>query len=169
MEEDKHKQLESYGIKRPEDREKDLALEAELWEKIVEDPEDAERHKEYVGHAIRSGLLKEASRRYGPMVDDSGSYSIEARRQARFYQKQIVNLMFMTPTVKKGKEKNPAIGYILAFFSVMAILVGFLVLEFWYISLAGLFYLVPYIYVKFKQAQKKSERNHTPGSTSSQL
>jgi hypothetical protein len=169
MEDDTLKKLESCGVKSPEEREKDLELEGELWDQVSSDPENAEPHKAYVGHVIRTGLLKEASRRYGPMIEDTEAFSIETRRLARYYQKQIVNLMFMTPTIAPVKGKNPALGYIIAFFAMMAIFLGLIDIHFWYVSVAGLAYLVPYIFMKFKQSREKSEKNQQPGSTSTQL
>lgn len=163
MENDNRTSLDSYGVKSPEEKERDLALENELWEKVLSDMEDEETHKQYVGHVIRNGLLSESSRRYGKVVDDKEKYSINARRLSRFYQKQIVNLLFMKPSVEKTKRKNPTLGYMGVFVSTMVILCGLLSFEFWYLILAGAAYLVPYIYLKFKQSKKLSEKsNSTP-------
>ncbi len=156
METDKEKLLEKYGVKSPEEREKDLLKEKKLWNDLLEKPDVEKYHNDYFAHIVRSGLLKEASRRYGTMVDDKDNYSIETRRLARMFRKQIVNLMFMTPVGAMGKEKNPTLGYVFIFIAVMMIFTGLLALKFWYVALAGLFYLVPYIIIKVSQARKKA-------------
>lgn len=158
--------LQHYGVKSAQEREKDIQIETRLWDEVLEDTENPERHKKYFGHALRSGLLKEGSRRYGPLLEDKVKYSIETRRLARFYQKQIMNILFMKPMPDMPKKKNPTLGYIFAFFSVMTILTGAFEPKLWYLIPAGLFFLVPYIYIKFKQAKEKSNRTRAESISS---
>lgn len=162
MEQNKQKILEKYGVKSPEEKETDLTREKELWEALLLAPEDEQTHKEYVGHVIRYGLLKEASRRYAPMIDDKDKYDIQTRRIARMYWKQIMNMMFMVPSGPAGKVKNPSLGYVATFIAVMAVITGVLAISFsvkyLLITFAGLLYLVPYIIFKVRQAKKKAEK-----------
>ena len=150
----------SYGVKNPEEKSQDISLEAELWSKVEGDPENPDHHKNYAGHIIRSGLLKEGSRRYGPMIEDSEKYSVETRRLARYYQKQIVNLIFMAAPGPGTKKKNPSLGYILAFLSMMVFMTGIFDLNFWYLIPIGLGYLIPYIIVKYQQSRKNTDKSH---------
>lgn len=161
MDQDKSNLLETFGVKSTDDKEHDLAIEKELWDKLELNPEDAEAHKQYVGHVIRSGLLTEASRRYGKIIDDKEKHSIDTRRLSRYYQKQIVNLLFMAPSVEKPKKKNPTLGYLLAFLATMILFGGLLSLEFWYLILIGAAYLVPYIILKVRQFRNLSDKSRS--------
>lgn len=143
-----------FGIKSPEEKQKELDRENVLWKGVLLDPDNEKNHLEYVGHVLRTGLLKEASRRYGPIIEDK-KYSIEARRFARFYQKQIVNLMFMVPKDNLIKKKNPALGYIFVFLIVMVLLTGIMSPDFWILIPIGVVSLGGYMAIKYKQSQKK--------------
>jgi hypothetical protein len=92
----------------PADRSSILAIEEDLWNTMLEKPEEPNGHNAYFSFVTRNNLLKEASRRYGAIVLAKDDYSIDARRQFREYQKNIINLMFMTDprdiTLQKGSS-----------------------------------------------------------------
>ena len=153
----------------PDPKTKSLDLEDQFWAKVLQDPENTGSHKTYVGHILRAGLLREGARRYRPLVDDTEHFSIDARRLARFYQKQIVNVLFMTPSAPRPKPKNPTLGYIFAFIAVMFILTGIFDYHYWYLALAGTVYIVPYIYRKYNQAKDNLSRSKVHGIPTDQL
>jgi hypothetical protein len=140
-------------------RKVDLEKELALWDELVSDLENPERHKAYVGHVFRSGLLKEGSRRYLPLIEDKDAYSVEARRLARHYQRQIVNVMFMVPSQTASAKKNPTLGYIATFIAVMVLITGLLVPKYWFLIFVGIAFLVGYFVVKARQFKEISERD----------
>jgi len=150
--------LSSYGVKSPEEKAQDLATEELLWNAIDQDPENDNHHKAYTGHILRSGLLKEGSRRYGQMVKEKDRYSIEARRFAIYYQKQFVNIMFLTPTHDKETKKSAGLGYFLTFVAMMLLLTALLEPSMWYLGPFGLVYLAVYLTKKYMESKKKREK-----------
>ena len=158
--------LSAYGIKPPQEREQDLAKETELWEKVEAEPENADAHKEYVGHVLRSGLLKEGSRRYGPIIDDKENFSIETRRLARYYQKQIVNLMFMTPSVgvPSAKTSRPTayLWMFVLFIASMAMVTGLLNTDLIWVTGLGVLIIVLFSVLQFQKRRQNKSRGTDP-------
>jgi hypothetical protein len=158
--------LDNYGVNSPEQKAADLEVEAQLWKILGDHPENQEAHKTYVGHVLRTGLLLEASRRYRPMIEDSETFSIETRRLARYYQKQIVNLLFMTPGGPKVERRKPTAEYIITFVAMMFLIIGFLDFDFWYLSVAALCFLAPFIVFKIREHDKIKEQRNKQGPDS---
>ncbi len=150
-----------------EDQQALLAIENDLWEAVLANPEEQEKHNVYFSFVTRNNLLKEGSRRYGAMIEAKDDYSIAARRQFREFQKNIVNLMFITGPREIPEQKRTvfeffgylfipfmiAFGLVMSFYGSLRIrIVGVIMFAIGVISLAAL------LYVKIKIISGKIDR-----------
>jgi len=100
-----------------------LAAEEKLWGALLADLGNEQLHKDYVGFVLKNNLIKQATRRYGPVIEDKEKHSIEARRLARQYQKSLVDLLFFTPKHETIKRSTSLEGFVI-FFVVILFFIG---------------------------------------------
>ena len=124
------------------DRSQVLAIENDLWEQVLENPENPAKHNAYFTFVTRNNLLKEGSRRYGAMVGAKDDYTIEARRQFRQFQKAFVNLMFLGEHREIKEKKRSTAEYIFFFMATMGSIFGFFMLWYPKFRLYGLLSLI---------------------------
>lgn len=101
-----------------------VARETELWGLVVDDMTDEDRHKQYVGFVLKNNLLKQASRRYGAVIEDKERFSIDARRLARQYQQSIVKILFLNPKEKPEPSRLSRLELLLLFTAAILMMGG---------------------------------------------
>jgi len=151
----------------PADRLSILVIEEDLWNTMLENPEEPKGHNAYFSFITRNNLLKEASRRYGAIVSAKDDYSIDARRQFREYQKNIINLMFMTDSRDTTPQKRSGLN-LFAFLAIPVMTVFGFVMIFYESTrpfgvgmfLVGLGALTYLIFVKIKKVSEKIEKGN---------
>ena len=140
-----------------------LAKEEELFKNLMEDLKDESRHKAYIGYILKSGLLSQGTRRYGPLIDDKENFPIEARRLSRIYQRHLVNAMFLT-----AREKSPPspgkkqLGYFLIFITSMMIILGVLAPRYYYVGITGGAICIGYFLIKYFQWTNIQKSRNVP-------
>lgn len=135
--------------------------EERLWQKVLENPADDNLHKAYFSYALHNGFMKEASRRYGLMVNEKDKFTVDERRQFRKYQQTIVNLMFMgSPRdlpPAKGRSADAFIYILAALLIVAGLMVPVLRVAF-FIGIAVIGVMVFFKYRAIKNASKEHQR-----------
>jgi len=141
--------------------------EEAMWENLLKDFADEQRHKEYLGFCIKNNLMLAGSKRYGAYAEDKEAYPIELRRLARQKQQQLASILFLRPRVdpslkRSGSPFGSLSGFEVGglFAMVILLFVGFiwggwalLLVPF---SIAG---LVIYFAQKARHAKEKFEDN----------
>lgn len=147
----------------------DAAREEErLWQAVLAEPDVEERHHEYFRHATRNNLIKEALRRYGPVVEDKDRFPVETRRVFRRHQQALVNLMFMSAPRAAQPPKRNFVLYMGLFVATLAFMGGLFTpgILAKLVALAGLLGLGIGIILLLQSASKTQS---LPGAGSSEL
>jgi RNAse (barnase) inhibitor barstar len=101
-----------------------LAREDALWDAVAGNMESEELHRQYVGFILKNNLLKQASRRYGTIIDDADEFSIPERRIARRYQQEIVRILFFQPKAATEASRLSRLDLFVLFIATLLMIAG---------------------------------------------
>ena len=141
--------------------------EEELWAKLMEDFDNDELHKGYVGFCLRNGLITSASRRYAAYSESQETYSLERRRKARYWSQQLAGILFAKPSSSEpGSHREGIFGTLTypeqlgIFFAVLLFLTGVFSGGWWLLLSLGAGGFLGYIFfVKINAVRGKIKKN----------
>ncbi len=144
------------------------AVEARLWEEVVEKFDDEQRHGKYLRFCVEKGLIGQAIKRYDEYSKDKERYPIELRRLAHMRHQQLMSLMMVQTRVgtpsSKGRFRSISTIDILSLLLILFLFFGALLAQSWLFGLLSLLAFGGYMAYKIGQVMKKLERFRGGGS-----